>query len=331
MDTNQTQTLPEISVIVPVYNGEGYIVQCLETIKAQTFKNFEVIIVDNASVDNTAKICNQWIKDNTLLINYIYTDEKGVSKARNIGLKNAKGKYVAFIDADDYIANTYLEVLYKNITKNDGNISICGYIVTNKREKCESEKDCENKIFGKIIDFNDICKHVFRDSSIGGYVWNKLFDKKILDGIWFDDDIEMCEDMLFFFRVLKKNPKVIYQKTELYYYFMNLESASHKVEKAFDINKNFKYDKSMSMLKKENNFQTSVIRDINAGLFMYAVATKLNYSFCANKDSSIIKNLNGIFRKYWNDFLVTDLFSVKKKIKTILSLLLWRLKPFLRR
>lgn len=134
-----------------------------------------------ASVDNTAKICNQWIKDNTLLINYIYTDEKGVSKARNIGLKNAKGKYVAFIDADDYIANTYLEVLYKNITKNDGNISICGYIVTNKREKCESEKDCENKIFGKIIDFNDICKHVFRDSSIGGYVWNKLFDKKILD------------------------------------------------------------------------------------------------------------------------------------------------------
>ena len=117
---------PLISVIVPIYNCARYLPQCIESILAQTYTNLEIILVDDGSTDNSRKICNDYAAMD-LRIKVIHQANAGVSVARNIGLKWARGEYIGFVDADDYIAKDMYEYLYSLIFKYQTKISICNY------------------------------------------------------------------------------------------------------------------------------------------------------------------------------------------------------------
>ena len=115
-----------ISIIVPVYNTEMYVSKCIESILSQTYKNFELILVNDGSTDNSIFICNSYaIKDNR--VNLINKENEGVSKARNTGIENATGKYITFVDSDDYISPNYLEVLINSIEETKADLAICNY------------------------------------------------------------------------------------------------------------------------------------------------------------------------------------------------------------
>lgn len=112
----------EISIIVPVYKVEPYLRKCLDSILAQTFTNFEVILVDDGSPDNSGKICDEYaIKDSRVRV--IHKENGGLSSARNAGIDIAQGKYLGFVDSDDYIAEDMYEVLYENLKFYDADIS----------------------------------------------------------------------------------------------------------------------------------------------------------------------------------------------------------------
>ena len=115
-----------ISVVVPIYNVEKYLKTCIETIIKQTYKNIEIILVNDGSTDNSLQICNEF-KEKEKRIKVINKKNGGLSDARNIGLKKAKGKYICFIDSDDFINEKYIEELHSLIIKNNAQIAICSF------------------------------------------------------------------------------------------------------------------------------------------------------------------------------------------------------------
>lgn len=118
--------MPEISVIVPVYNVEKYLRQCIESIKMQTFENWELILVDDGSLDNSGSICDEYAQsDNRIKV--VHKENGGVSTARNFGLAIAAGKYISFIDSDDYIVPKFFEIMLEKLLTYKADIVRCGF------------------------------------------------------------------------------------------------------------------------------------------------------------------------------------------------------------
>ncbi|EGP5489252.1 glycosyltransferase, partial [Enterococcus faecium] len=138
----------EISIIVPVYKVEPYLRKCVDSILAQTFTDFEVILVDDGSPDNSGKICDEYAsKDSRVRV--IHKKNGGLSSARNAGIDVARGKYLGFVDSDDYIEKDMYELLYDNIVKEQADLSICGIydIYAGKKVKILPE---EYKVLDKV-------------------------------------------------------------------------------------------------------------------------------------------------------------------------------------
>ena len=199
-----------ISIIVPVYNGERYIFKCLNSLLNQTLKEIEIIVVNDGSSDRTIEILRKLAKKDFRIKIINYKKNQGCSKARNIGIRVAKGKYLSFIDSDDYIDKDYYKVLYKSIEKNEADLVVCGIkeIENNKLLREVTVRD-----YKTLLDF--AC-----DENIFGFPVNKLYKKEIIaqNNIIFPEKISLSEDLVFNFRYLLKIKKVVSEKTIFYYY-----------------------------------------------------------------------------------------------------------------
>ena len=128
-----------ISIIVPIYNVEKYLKKCIDSIINQTYKNLEIILVDDGSPDNCGKICDEYAKkDNRIKV--IHKENGGVSSARNVGVENATGEYIGFVDSDDYIEKDMYEVLINNLKKENADISIISNYEVYKNKIIENKK-----------------------------------------------------------------------------------------------------------------------------------------------------------------------------------------------
>ena len=122
-----------VSIIVPIYNTEEYIDKCVESIINQTYKEIEIILIDDGSTDNSPILCDKW-EEKDKRIHVIHLKNGGVSRARNIGLKNANGKYISFIDSDDYVESNFIEVMIEEFMKEKADIVISKF--------CKVYEDC---------------------------------------------------------------------------------------------------------------------------------------------------------------------------------------------
>ena len=115
-----------ISIIVPIYNVENYLRQCLDSIQNQTYQNFECLIINDGSPDNSADICREYVEKDSRF-RYLEKENGGVSSARNLGIEHSKGQYITFIDSDDWVDSDYLEVLYKSLTDEKADVAVSTY------------------------------------------------------------------------------------------------------------------------------------------------------------------------------------------------------------
>ncbi|MCQ9626461.1 glycosyltransferase family 2 protein [Cetobacterium somerae] len=203
---------PKVSIVVPIYNGEKYINRCLESILNQSYKDFEVILIDDGSKDSSLKkLCDYEKKDTRIRV---FTQKNsGPSAARNRGIKESEGEYLIFIDIDDYVSEFYLE---KNLLKMDKKTLILSNVLevfTRKTEKREifDKKSCS-------LEKIEVLKSIINGKA--GLVCGKLIDLKMLKNkkILFDENIEMCEDQLFFLEVALESEEFYYESEYLYYY-----------------------------------------------------------------------------------------------------------------
>lgn len=208
-----TQTRPIISIILPVYNTAPYLEECLNSIHNQSFKDYELICIDDGSSDNSHEILKKYEK---IITNckVIYQNNKGVAIARNIGLNNVKGDYIIFIDSDDYIENNYLERLYNESCNTNADVVICNFYRYYENSNLKLPVIYKKK--SGLYSNHDILKSLIPDNLIHSYLWNKLWKKELFDNLEFPDikyeDISIMCDLFY------KAKKVSIINDTLYYY-----------------------------------------------------------------------------------------------------------------
>ncbi len=203
-----------VTLLVLAYNTEKYIKKCLDSLINQTYKNLQIILIDDGSKDDSGKICDEYAKEDAR-IEVIHEKNQGPSAARNLGISMAKGKYISFIDTDDYTEPTIIEKLVKSMEKNNSDISICNFF-PNGETKLE-ETFTSEKALTYIMN-----KNYFR-----GYLWNKLYKTEIIKDMKFDVNIFISEDLIFNCEYLLKVKKCSYINEKLYHYNINDESLSN--------------------------------------------------------------------------------------------------------
>lgn len=204
---------PKISVIVPVYKTEGLLDRCVESIVGQTYKNLEIILVDDGSPDNCPAMCDEWAEKDSR-IRVIHKENGGVSSARNAALDIATGDYIGFVDSDDWIEPEMYSSLIQKISESGKNIALCSYYaveISGERyeRRCVVDKE--------VLDKDDYFRFIVLGGD-GGYIWNRLYDADILKEVRFDEDIWYSEDLLFNFKTAQKsNGAAVLDKAEYNY------------------------------------------------------------------------------------------------------------------
>ncbi len=230
-----------ISVIIPIYNVEKYLEKCIESIINQTYKNLEIILVDDGSKDKSDEICDEYAKkDNRIKV--IHKENSGVSSARNVGIENSKGEYISFVDSDDWLEKDFIEKLHNIIKENNSDLAQSGYyrVVGENKEKINSTENIEN------IDKNEFLIRVLSPQTGFGLCHMKLIKKKIIGDIRFNENLKAGEDALFNEMISQNIKKATFYGYPLYNYRINENSAV----KRFDKNYPNKYKISMEETKK---------------------------------------------------------------------------------
>lgn len=221
----------KISVIVPVYNVEAYIGRCLDSLLAQTYADFEIICVDDGSQDKSGEICEQYgKKDARVFVYHIQND--GVGNARNFALSKMSGEWYAFVDADDWVEPTYLQLLYEKATETHCDIAACTF-VRNTEFAVNNDRTVGRTL---TIEGTDACIRNFicGKDSMQGMVWNKLYRKEIFGDIRFDEKVQVNEDCLYTYEVMKRCQKACLLCVPLYHWFFRQDSACHSKKVACD-------------------------------------------------------------------------------------------------
>ena len=213
-----------ISIIVPVYNASSYIVRCLDSIRAQTYTYFEVIIVDDGSTDESGALCDNYCSIDQRF-NVVHQENLGPGPARNTGLNLIKGKYVYFLDSDDAIMPEALETAYNLLKSNLYDMAILGF-TQEGNNNCQSLKyDGHTEILSREEMIRRICTNNNSLSKIFNVVWNKFYSAALLRTIRFDS-ISVCEDMFFNYRVLPHINKCIVCWKQIVIHTMREDSMS---------------------------------------------------------------------------------------------------------
>ena len=148
---------PLISIIIPVYKVEKYLEKCIKSVLDQTYKNLQIILVDDGSPDNCGNICDNYAKiDNRIEV--IHKANGGLSEARNVGLKVARGEYIGFVDSDDYVSNEMFENLYNTLISNDVDVSICNFYTVINNKNIIKNADNGVEIYNKLEILKEILK-----------------------------------------------------------------------------------------------------------------------------------------------------------------------------
>lgn len=220
MDSSNKSAL--VSVIVPVYGVEQYLNKCVDSIINQTYKNLEIILVNDGSLDNCGKICDEYAeKDNRVKV--IHKKNGGQGSARNCALRVASGEYITFVDSDDWLALDIIESLYNAIIINEADLSVCGFSSIKANEVLGEYWVCKKpESFDKI----QALSVYYEGKYIYPAPWGKLYKRQLWEGVYFPEDVYR-EDEYIFYKVLEGANKVIHIGVAKYYYNVREGSAEH--------------------------------------------------------------------------------------------------------
>ena len=210
----------KLSIIIPVYNTSKYLRRCLDSVLNQTYKNIEVIIIDDGSIDDSKDICYEYAAKDSRIKVWCQENE-GVSTARNKGIDQSSGDLIAFVDSDDAVLKDMYECLIKNLEDNESDISVC-----------DLYRVCDNKVTsygmndGKIFVIDDPIKDFLLNQNLKYAIANKVFKRNLIGKTRFNTSLTNSEDRLFIYEIYKKKPKVVKINLPKYIYYLNSDSAS---------------------------------------------------------------------------------------------------------
>lgn len=304
--------MPEISIIVPVYNVEKYIRRCLDSILAQTFTDWECILVDDGSPDNSGTICDEYTeKDNRFRV--IHKENGGQAIARNVALDIAQGEYFAFIDSDDCVHPQYLDILYSTAKQHNATISVCSAISfsvkppeqENIKEICSVKKGAE----------------FFRDCFLGAIdykpwvLWDKLWKRECFDNIRMPAH-RKHEDNAIVYKMLYEADTIVDCNNQLYYYFSNPSGTmgEHNPQRRLDY---IKVLQEMLAFFSDKN-DPEILRKLNRNYLYYLEETCVLEKTLISQLKPLIKKQIAHERQYYKIDITTHsrLFNIVYPIRS---------------
>lgn len=217
-----------ISVIVPVYNGENYLAGCIKSIEEQTYRNLEIIIINDGSTDGTGRVCSR-LEERYNNVRIITLHDEGVSAARNVGIETARGAFISFVDADDRLCPNMLQVLYDCMTDTGSDVAGCRFFLWKNEE--EWEKHLKERKFDrnnrKVYEPDAYVKEAILQGN--SRCWSKLYRRSAIGEQRFREGLSIGEDMLFLVNILPYVRKFIETEYMGYGYFQNPNGAINRI------------------------------------------------------------------------------------------------------
>ncbi len=308
--------MSKVSIIVPVYKVEKYLDKCVDSIVNQTYKDIEIILVDDGSPDNCPKMCDDWAKKNNR-IKVIHKENGGLSDARNEGLKIATGDYVGFVDGDDVVSNVMYEKLIDLISNSNSQISMCQFARFVEGDSPNYTIKDDVSVFGQ----NEALKEILKEK-IGNHVCNKLFKRDLFDNISFTKGVAY-EDIFIFYKLVLKANKIAITDSKLYGYMQRRDSITNgcsvKNVKDYMNAINTRYNDLADNKELKMYLELSKI----IGIYIYhikAVSTKDKEFFFSDEALNEYKVLKDLIKfKYLKSYLEEG--NIKTKVYKIILLL----------
>ncbi|MDU1700948.1 MAG: glycosyltransferase family 2 protein, partial [Streptococcus mitis] len=257
-----------ISIIVPIYNVENYLRQCLDSIMSQTYQNFECLLINDGSPDNSADICREYVEKDSRF-KYFEKENGGVSSARNLGIERSGGAYITFIDSDDLVESDYLEVLYKVLKDEAADISVLTYKQFDMAGNCyyvhSYQRGYEKRVFVHDEFISELPLLERYDRSFG-YSTGKLVSRNMLGNVRFNEVTTLSEDMEFWYKVYLFSYKVVYVNRDAYIY------------RTYGDLKNYSTEAIRSDIQQRLNFLTFLgVRGVNNHSYIENFITHLKW------------------------------------------------------
>lgn len=305
-----------ISIIIPIYNVQNYLNKCVESVLEQTYDNLEIILVDDGSTDSSSEICDK-IKEEDDRIVVIHKVNGGLSDARNAGIEISKGKYLFFLDADDYLAKNAIELMHNRIVAEKADLAICNFTWTNS----VGEKFCrEDVICNEVLNKDDLLgKLIKADNFYYVVAWNKLYSRKLFDNLRFSYG-KIHEDEFIVHRIFGQCNKAVSVSDILYYYIKtnNSITTSNTTIKRLDyieaLDDRIKY-------YKENGYDECAEETLKLLWWVYSelyIAVEIT-----NENRDRMQMLRSLYNQYFRSMI--SLY--KKSKKTMAELIVFRINP----
>lgn len=306
---------PLISVIVPIYNVEKYLNRCIVSIVNQTYKNLEIILVDDGSPDNCPKMCDAWAEKDSR-IKVIHKPNGGLSSARNAGMDVMQGQYVIFIDSDDYLELNAVEIMYSNISDDDYDVCICNHYLVDKDYTIIDKDNYQNAVLKNEKVMQEFLRKEIFDPICAT---NKMYKTSVIEDahLRFDETIKWGECHPFNYQYFKLIKSAVSIDDVLYNYLVEREgSITHKMNSGQA--ERWRFTKEMVIAEKDNPLNYPIVLSSYASLLMCIIREVLHCDdkeFAENHYSVIVNEIN----QYYKEFMkLTDLnIKIKYGIKFI--------------
>lgn len=280
---------PIISVVIPIYNVEKYLVECLSSVCNQSYRNLDIVLVNDGSTDECLTICNEYKKKDSR-IQLVDKQNGGLSDARNAGIDVAKGEYICFVDSDDFIDCNMIQLLYKAIEEADADISICNYYSYVDRDTVSVQLGL---LEGHVWDEKEFWD-VFVNNRSLVVVWNRLYKKQLFEKIRFQKG-KLHEDNFIIHLLMNKASKIVYIPECLYYYRIRQGSI---MKQRYSVRNMDGIEASLKRCEYflENEWGGLIDRELKYLFLKYRIAyERLNMSIKVNKQR--YKELKSMFSK----------------------------------
>ena len=289
----------ELSIIVPVYNTAQYLPQCIDSIIKQSFKNWELIIIDDGSTDGSAEICEEWAQKDAR-IKVIHKDNSGQADSRNQALKICKGTYIGFVDSDDWLEDTMYEILMRDIKTTNSDIAIC-----NHYDESKNKSLCKNASDKRYIIKNEEIQELVLKDKIKSYIWQMLFKRELLNRPM-PTSINY-EDYSILPHWFKNAKQVVYTYQPLYHYRLRKSSIVH------DLSLNRYYEFFQAEISRYVNYEHTRFRKIAKKMVVKRGIKAAKYVSRSSTSLSKQKEIRAMVSRISKDLKALSLIGIEKK------------------
>lgn len=295
----------KVSIIIPVYNTEKHLRRCVESVLNQTYQDLEVLLIDDGSIDSSGDICDEYAH-NDKRVKCIHSINQGVAHARNLGLDNATGEYIVFVDSDDYVLSRYVENLIDGVLKNNSDVSISMF-----KRISENQIETEKSENGNTVTWqkDQAIINMMLARGTDSCVCCKLFNRLIFSNERFNEELSVAEDMEFFYRIFSSANRICFSSTVDYMYVQYAGSSINSLSE----------DKINSLSIFESLLKTEQNELVRNAICSKYISTCFHFLTIAGKKNDTKKVLIDIIKEYRHRIIWKRTIALKVRIALFLS------------